>query len=127
MEFTYSDIDFKFNAHPISGDVTRRYDSAAVKESVKNLVRTRFYDRPFNSSLGSSAANLLFENFTPMTGTLIEETIKEVIRNFEPRASVVRVDVNAKPDSTEVDVNIHFKLINTNTLASVSVLLVRTR
>ena len=43
----YKDLDINFLAHPITGDVTTKTDSDAVKRAVKNIVLTNYYERPF--------------------------------------------------------------------------------
>ena len=58
----YSDIDLRFTANPISGDVAKKYDVNAVKQSLRNLVLTQYYERPFQPNLGSPIYKLLFEN-----------------------------------------------------------------
>ena len=57
----FSDIDLTFIANPVTGDLSKKYDENAVKQSIKNLVMTRNYERPFNSSIGSQIYNVLFE------------------------------------------------------------------
>jgi hypothetical protein len=49
----YSDFDLSFAANPVTGDVAKKYDVNAVKQSLKTLVLTRFYERPFQPKLGS--------------------------------------------------------------------------
>ena len=36
----FSDIDLNFTAHPVTKDITRRYDESAVKTALKNLILT---------------------------------------------------------------------------------------
>lgn len=127
MATVYSDLDFNFTRHPVTGDVARRLNNAAVKESIKNLVRTRFYDRKFNSALGSTAANLLFENYTPIIGTLIEQTIKEVVRNYEPRAEIIKVDTIANIDANDLRLTIYYKTIEQSLVTTLEIILKRTR
>ena len=61
-ERTYRDLDLNFTAHPVTKDIVMRYDDAAVKESIKNLVLTMNYERPFHSEIGTPVNSLLFEN-----------------------------------------------------------------
>lgn len=82
---TFSDLDFYMLPHPNTGDMTRTYDVTAIKAAVKNLVLTNFYGRPFHPEKGSHIAGLLFENAGPVTDYAIEESIREVISNWEPR------------------------------------------
>ena len=83
---TFSDLDLNFTAHPVTKDISRRFDENAVKASLKNLVMTSNYERPFHSELGSQVRALLFEPATPMTRVLLERSIIELVTNFEDRS-----------------------------------------
>ncbi|NBP55012.1 hypothetical protein EBU71_00440 [bacterium] len=124
---TFIDLDLNFTAHPVNGDISRKYDETAVKQSIKNLVLTRNYERPFHSEIGSQVRALLFEPATPMTKALLKRSIVDVIRNFEPRADLIDVIVNIRPDENYVDVKIIFKIINTFTPIELNLTLERTR
>lgn len=105
---TFSDIDFNLTIHDGSKDVLKVYDANAVYASVKHLVLTEFYGRPFHPEIGSSVAGLLFELWTPALNKAVEVTIEDVINNNEPRATVK--DVRARYEDGEsayyVDVDI---------------------
>ena len=44
----FKDLDLNFTRNPVTNDVTKIEDVDAVKRSVKNLVQTNFYERPFH-------------------------------------------------------------------------------
>ena len=67
----FRDIDLDFGRNSTTNDIVKIEDVNAVKRSVKNLVQTNFYERPFHPELGCGVRELLFENFTPMTGIFI--------------------------------------------------------
>jgi len=90
---TFSDIDMSFTPHPDTGDIMKVYDANSVMASVRHLVLTAFYERPFHPEIGSSIAGLLFEHQTPLVDEAIERTIFDIIDNFEPRATVQNVSV----------------------------------
>ena len=94
----FKDLDFNFTRLSTTSDVARKSDVEAVKQSMKSLIQTRYFERPFQPYLGSSIADLLFENNTPMTRRLIEKSIREVIDNHEPRARIEDVQVFDEPD-----------------------------
>ena len=68
----YKDLDLNFTRNPVTNDVTRIEDIDAVKRSVKNLVQTNFYERPFHPELGCGIRELLFENYTPIIGIFLK-------------------------------------------------------
>jgi phage baseplate assembly protein W len=124
---TFSDLDFNFAAHPVTGDITRKYDEEAIKQSVKNLVMTQHYERPFHSEIGSQLRGLLFEPATPMLNILIKRAITDTIINFEPRVKLIDVRVRLSPDTNEVYVLVEFSIVNTVRPITVTMTLKRTR
>ena len=57
---TYIDLDLDFTRHPVTNDVVKITDVEAVKRSVKNLINTQFYERPFHPELGCGVRDMLF-------------------------------------------------------------------
>jgi phage baseplate assembly protein W len=123
---TISDANFTFS-HP--GDITFKIDANAVKTSIEHLVRTINYERPFNSNLGSQITNLLFAGGSAAYAQIIKRTIKEVIFDYEPRATVTQVDVLVSPeDSTNsAKINIEFYIAESNLPYTLNLTLERTR
>lgn len=124
---TFSDLDFNFTAHPVTKDVTRKYDEEAIKQSVKNLVMTQNYERPFHSEIGSMVRGLLFEPATPMLPIMLKRAITDTIVNFEPRVILNDVTVRFTPDANDIAVTIEFTIINTTRPIVVNLVLERTR
>ncbi len=108
----FSDLDFNFIPHPLTGDVSKTLDAAAIKASIKNLVLTNHFERPFHPEIGSGVAQLLFENATPLTAIYIQRAIQDVLNNFEPRATLQSVNVSLDPDKNGFQVDIVFFINN---------------
>ena len=123
----FSDLDLNFTAHPVTGDITRRFDENAIKSSVKNLLLTRNYERPFHSEIGSPVRALLFENPGPMFTVMLKRAIIDVINNFEPRVEIISVDVNDSIEANTVYVTLTFKIVNTERPLTLDLALERTR
>jgi hypothetical protein len=123
----FSDLDLNFNPHPVSGDIVKKYDENAIKQSIKNLMLTQNYERPFHSEIGSQIKSLLFELPTSMTGSLIKRQIMDTITNFEPRANILDVTVLLSPDNNGIYCTIVFTVINSTTPISIDLFLERTR
>jgi len=104
----YVDIDLDFGRNSVTNDIVRVEDVNAVKRSVRNLVQTNFYERPFHPELGCGVRELLFENFTPLTRIFLQRKIEEVITNYEPRASIEQVAVDDDQDKNRLVVDIYF-------------------
>ena len=109
---TYSDLNLNFTRNPATGDVARLTDIEAVKRSVRNLVLTNQFERPFHPEIGSSVRALLFENVTPLNAILLEDRIREVIINFEDRAEITSVRVIDDADRHGYRVIINFQVLN---------------
>ena len=123
----YSDIDLTFRRKPGTGDLALVYDVQAVIRSVKNLLFTNFYERPFNSALGSSLNNLLFEPLSPLTASQIEDEVQRVLGNFEPRVQVDYVKAIAMVDDNAFNVTISVFIGNATEPTAINLLLKRSR
>ena len=108
----YRDLNLNFTSNPVTGDVTTLTDVQAVKRSVRNLLLTNHYDRPFHPEIGSNVPALLFENFGPITGNQLSRSIEEMIANFEPRARVETVECFPILDTNTYDIRIYFYVEN---------------
>lgn len=109
----FVDIDLNFSRHPITGDISKKIDERAIITAVKNLVRTKFFERKFHPEIFSQVNDLLFEQFTPTIKTLLERTIQNVIENYEPRIELQFVDVEETPDQAKLRVFVEFKIVGT--------------
>jgi len=123
----YSDIDIGFIANPITKRLSRKTNRDAVKQSVKSLVLTDFYERPFKSNIGCSIRYHLFELFTPVTKQNMENAVREVIRNHEPRADLIDVLVEERPDLNAITISIAFFILNDPEPVVLDVILERVR
>ena len=108
----YKDLNLNFSTNPITQDVTAVTDVNAVKRSVRNLLLTNHYDRPFHPEIGSNVQALLFENFGPITCNQLSRQIEELIANFEPRARVESVECFPLPDTNTYEIRIYFYVEN---------------
>lgn len=123
----YSDIDFTFTKKPGSKDVALSFDEQAVIRSVRNLLLTKFYERPFNPDLGSNLDALLFEMVSPLTSSTLENEIRNVIENYEPRATISNIIVDPHPDNNAYNVTLSFYIENATLPTTVTLLLERNR
>jgi phage baseplate assembly protein W len=124
---TFSDLDLNFTKNPVTKDVTRRFDEDAVKNSIKNLVLTGNYERPFHSEIGSPIRQLLFEPATPMLGAMLKRSIEDLINTFEPRVNLIDIICVVAEDDYTIDVSIEFTILNTTAPITLDLTLQRTR
>jgi|SRR5210317_794264 len=126
-ETVFNDIPLSFNAHPVTGNVKLLTNADAIKQSVKNIVLTNFYERPYNPFFGGDVTSQLFENMTPITEYNVSKNIRQALKNYEPRAIVDDVIVNSNEDLNSLNVTIIFRLRNSSEPIAVNVLLERVR
>jgi len=107
----FKDISLSFTPHPVTKDLPILANERAIVRSVRNLVETIPTERFFNSLIGTDIRDSLFENFERSTVTIIEDQVREVLANFEPRVSNVGIQVDARPDDNEFEVTVFFEIV----------------
>ena len=124
----YSDLDLFFGKKAASNDINKVNDIQAVKRSVRNLILTNHYEKPFHPEIGSGVRDVLFENMTPTTAHILTRKIEMVIENYEPRARLISVSAFPNLDRNEYECTIKFYVVNTPTeLVDLTVFLERLR
>ena len=124
----YTDLDLFFSKKSTSKDISKVTDIQAVKRSIRNLVLTNHYEKPFHPEIGSGVRDMLFEPMTPLTAHILTRKIEDVIENFEPRAKLIAVRALPKLDRNEYEVTIEFLVVNAPTeLVDLTVFLERLR
>lgn len=127
LQNRYKDLDISLIKNPKNGDIYTLSDIEAVKRSVKLLVLTKAFERPFHPEISSRVYSSLFENFGEDSRIIIEASIKDVINNFEPRAKLIKVLVKDKQDDNSLDIFIYFSVANIVDPVSVKINLERVR
>ena len=120
----FTDLDINMTLHPQSGDVTLKSDINAIKRSIKNLIMTNHYERPFKPSLGMELRGMLFELDTT-DSIVLENNIKTVINTYEPRARVD--DVLATSRGNSLNVSLYFTVQNDPSPYELNIILQRVR
>jgi len=123
----YKDLNFLFQKHPLSADIVKNTDEAAIKASVLNLLSTKNYERPFHPEIGCQIWSLLFENFSPVVTSIAIQTIKDVIGKFEPRVTFKEAKIRERDDSNEIEVEVHVVINSTDRLIRITTALTRVR
>ena len=111
----YKDLDLFFNKKNVSKDITKITDIAAVKRSIRNLVLTNHYEKPFHPEIGSGVRDMLFEPMSTLTAHVLTKKIEDVIENFEPRANVIGVSAQPNLDRNEYHGTINLFILNAPT------------
>ena len=123
----YKDLDLNFLIHPVRKDINKHKDEMAVINSIKNLMMTNHYERPFQPDLGSNVRRLLFENLDKITAISMEREIRQVVENYEPRAQIKTLDILPDVDNNGFSVRMEFYIMNMTDPVTINFFLERIR
>ena len=123
----FVDLNLDFTRNVVTNDIVKIEGVDAVKRSVKNLIQTNFYERPFHPELGCGIRELLFENYTPIIGIFLKRKIAEVINRYEPRVSLQDISLDDDPDRNRLKLSIYFYVQNVSDPVVVETFLQRLR
>lgn len=107
----YSDLDLFMNPHPVTKDVTTKKDSDAIKRSVKNIILTNKFERPFKPNFGASVRNMLFELDSQRQIRKFTKEIEKMISILEPRVNNVKVALG-EMRGNELNMTVFYNIIN---------------
>lgn len=127
LQNRYKDFDISLTKNPKTGDIYALTDVEAVKRSVRLLILTQVFERPFHPEISSAVYGSLFDNFDTTTSITIQRSIKDVINNFEPRATLISTRVVPDEDNNSLSIYIYFYVVNVPTPVSVQINLERVR
>jgi Phage baseplate assembly protein W len=108
----YKDLNLGFQKNTATKDIQKLTDVEAVKRSVRNLINTNHYEKPFHPEIGSNLRAMLFENITPQMNHIISKNIELLIRNYEPRCRLVQVNTQPMFDRNGYACQISFYVVN---------------
>ncbi len=123
----WTDLDLDFIAHPVTKDIIFKTDVEAVKRSIRNLILTNRYERPFQPNIDGGVTRHLFQQSSPHTKHDVKSAIETCIANFEPRATVLSVFVGGDLDKNGFNVTIEFRVVNTPDPVTIELFLERLR
>ena len=123
----YKDLDLDFGRNTVTNDVNKLTDVEAVKRSVRNLIQTNHFERPFHPEIGGNVRALLFEPVAPLTALNLQRKIEEVLNNFEPRIKLVQIIARPDIDRNRYQVSISFYVIGVSQPITVETFLERLR
>jgi len=123
----YKDLDLDFGRNIVTNDVNKLTDVEAVKRSVRNLINTNHFERPFHPELGGNVRAMLFEPMTPLTALNLQRKVEEVLNNFEPRAKITQIIADPDIDRNAYRLSIKFYVIGVTNPITVETFLERLR
>ena len=106
----FKDISLSFSPHPVTKDLPILANERAIVRAVRNLVETIPSERFFDPNLGTSIREMLFDNFSGSSVMIIEDMVRNTVRNYEPRVGDIGVEVDASPDNNSISVKVLFEI-----------------
>ena len=123
----WSDLDLSLKIHPIRKDIIPLKDDAAIKNAVKNLLISNFYERPFQDDLGANLRGLLYEPADIITEIELRDNIYDVLSKYEPRISVTSIGITDLSDINSYNVTVYFNIKEYDSADTVEIVLRRLR
>ena len=123
----WSDLDLSLKIHPIRKDIIPLKDDAAIKNAVKNLLISNFYERPFQDDLGANLRGLLYEPADIITEIELRDDIREVLTKYEPRITVTNIVIRDNSQANEYGITVNFNIKEYDSADSVEIVLRRLR
>ena len=127
MTKSFSDLNLKLTLHPVRKDIMPLKDDAAIKNSVKNILLTNFFERPFQPDLGANLRALLFEPADAITRVAIRDSVKNKLTEKEPRIEDVTVIVENDDANNAYRLTIGFNIKQIEKTETVEIILKRLR
>lgn len=112
----FKDVSMSLQVNPLNSDLIAIKNETAISRSIRNLIYTNPGERFFNPDLGSNIRRSLFEPLDDITASTIKNQIENTIENYEPRVSLISVNVQPNYDSYEFDVTINYNIIGIDVL-----------
>ena len=126
-EIVYKDLGLSFIPHPVTKNVAVLKNENAVKRAIRNLILTNQGEQFFNELYGGNITSLLFENFSPITVMEIKASVIDTVQVYEPRATILDVDVIAQSDNNSIKINIVFQINDSPTASTLTFTVERVR
>jgi len=123
----WRDLDLSLKIHPIRKDIIPLKDDAAIKNAVKNLLVSNFFERPFQPTLGANLRGLLFEPADAITKLDLKQGIRRVLDTHEPRIKVLNIKVLDESENNSYRIAVNFLIKEYDTAESVEIVLRRLR
>ena len=108
----FKDLNLDFQQNTATKDIQKITDAESVKRSVRNLINTNHYEKPFHPEIGSNLRAMLFELMSPQMNHLISKQIENLIINYEPRCRLVQVHTQPEFERNGYNVQISFYVQN---------------
>lgn len=123
----YSDFLSDFSRHPATQDLLKVTNEQSVINSILKIIKTNNYEVPYRPSFGANIYHYLFEPFTRLTISEMEQEIKFAIKKYEPRAAINSINIGGNPDQNRIDITLVVSILNSPNPVTINTTLTRIR
>jgi len=111
---SFRDINISFKKHPVTDDLVVSKDASAIKQAIVNILLMNKGEKLFNPEFGSDIRSYLFEPLDYATAGILSRNISLTLANYEPRISVLSIDVIPNFDDNGFDVEMVYEIIGSD-------------
>ena len=123
----YTDLDLSLKLHPIRKDIIPLKDDVAIRNAVKHLLVSNFFERPFQPTLAANLRGLLFEPADTITKNALRRAITRVLKVHEPRIQLFNVIIEDLADQNAYRISVVYNIKEFDTQQEVEIKLQRLR
>jgi len=109
---SFSDIDMNLKLNTLTEDIDTVNGIDSVKQSLKNLLRLKKYEKPFHPEIESGIMDLLFEPASPIIALQLKRKITELIQAYEKRVRASNINIIDLMDQNAYRIDIEFQVEN---------------
>ena len=121
----FKDVGMSFLLNVFTKDAAVVKNENAIKQSIKNLVLTQKGEKLFQPEIGSGVYELLFEPMDPFTADSIRDEIINTLGQYEPRITILEVDVEPNEATNTFDVTVEYRIVGQPIVETVNFILQR--
>ncbi len=106
----YRDMDENMALDSVKRDIGSYDDTAAVNNSLANLIRVKKGERQYNMEYGLDIDQFLYEPVNGATARAIGDRIKTAIKQWEPRISLINVSLIPDIENNEYQITVKYSI-----------------
>lgn len=95
-----------------NNDISFIFDEDAVKQSIINILKAKYYVKLLNPEFKNNILDFVFETIDNFEALRLQNEIERVILTFERRIKDLEVEVISREDIGTFEINIRFKIKN---------------
>ena len=109
MANIYRDFSLNFQFNKATGNLSMLNNEASINQSLKNLILMNYGDIEYLPNIAGNVRARLFDLNTSNLQDDIENDIKVVIQNYEPRVDIIKISVNESQTGNGINVTITYR------------------